>query len=214
MTGGELSSAACEFVLNYIYSFFDLLKIHEEDTMALGKVMKIKKQKFSSFEIPSIRNLLHYLRFSNPLHSAYKRLFGFIPKNISIRESSYLNELMQIQPSFGSEFKKSLRDCIQSSTLPTSTITFVSSSSLIPISLSLDWVMANYALIFQLLCAVFSLVFPKCTKEKCPSMETGESIQLNWRDKYFIKKAIPMSASEYILLSLDWIIYQVTFSFV
>jgi len=67
-----------------------------------------------------------------------------------------------------------------------------------------EWIAVNTVDFFNEINLLYGTISEFCTKEKCPVMSAGASVNYLWRDGVKVKKPIEVSAPEYVDLLMTW----------
>jgi MOB kinase activator 1 len=67
-----------------------------------------------------------------------------------------------------------------------------------------EWVAVNTVDFFNEINLLYGTISEFCTKEKCPVMSAGASVNYLWRDGVKVKKPTEVSAPEYVDLLMTW----------
>jgi MOB kinase activator 1 len=67
-----------------------------------------------------------------------------------------------------------------------------------------EWIAVNTVDFFNEINLLYGTISEFCTKEKCPVMSAGASVNYLWRDGVKVKKPIEVSAPEYVELLMTW----------
>jgi len=67
-----------------------------------------------------------------------------------------------------------------------------------------EWIAVNTVDFFNEINLLYGTISEFCTKEKCPVMSAGASVNYLWRDGVKVKKPTEVSAPEYVDLLMTW----------
>jgi len=67
-----------------------------------------------------------------------------------------------------------------------------------------EWIAVNTVDFFNEINLLYGTISEFCTKDKCPVMSAGASVNYLWRDGVKVKKPIEVSAPEYVELLMTW----------
>jgi len=68
-----------------------------------------------------------------------------------------------------------------------------------------EWLAANTVDFFNQINMLYGTLFELCTSETCPTMSAGPKYEYHWADGEVIKKAIKVSAPEYVEYLMTWV---------